>query len=139
MTIVIDASIALAWTHTIPPPDAEYARERLLADDAVVPSIWPAEVANGLLVAERRGLIMAEQRVAFLALLQKMDVGVEATEAARTLTLTLDLARDQRLSVYDAMYLELARRDGIPLASLDTALRDAAMRVGVMLLGAGPP
>ncbi len=139
MALVIDASIALAWTHAMPPPAAEYARERLLMDDAIVPSIWPAEVANGLLVAERRGLLTPEQRSAFLALLRKLDIGVEATGTERTLSLTLDLARDQHLSVYDAMYLELARREGVPLASLDGPLCDAARRVGVALLGAPEP
>lgn len=71
MTLVVDASITLAWTHTSPSPEAIYAQERLLTEDAIVPSIWPAEVANALLVAERRGLLTGEQRVTFLALLQK--------------------------------------------------------------------
>lgn len=136
MTIVIDASIALGWTHATPPPDAVYAQERLVDDDALVPSIWPAEVANGLLVAERRGLMTAEHRAAFLALLRKVNIGVEATGAERTLSVALNLARDQQLSVYDAMYLELARREGVPLASLDGPLRDAARRIGVTLLDA---
>ena len=139
MAIVVDASIALAWTQPAPPPDALFAQERLLVDEAIVPSIWPAEVANGLLVAERRGLMSAEQRAAFPALLRQMDVGFEATGAERTLSLTLDLARAQRLSVYDAMYLELARREGLPLASLDGPLREAARRVGVTLLDATAP
>lgn len=63
-----------------------------------------------------------------------MDIGVEATGAERTLSLTLDLERDQHLSVYDAMYLELARREGVPLASLDRPLCEAAGRVGVAVL-----
>ena len=134
MVLVIDASITLAWTHASPPPEAMYAQERLLTEDAIVPSIWPAEVANALLVAERRGLMTAEQRSNFLALLRQMDIGVEATGAERTLSLTLDLARDQHLSVYDAMYLELARREGVPLASLDKPLCEAAGRIGVPVL-----
>lgn len=68
-----------------------------------------------------------------------MDIGVEATGAERTFSLTLDLARDQGLSVYDAMYLQLARREGVPLASLDGPLREAAGRVGVTVLGAATP
>ncbi|HZS87583.1 MAG TPA: type II toxin-antitoxin system VapC family toxin [Chloroflexota bacterium] len=134
MPIVLDASITLAWVHSQPPAEATHAQQILLVDDALVPAIWPAEVANGLLVAERRGMLTADQRTSFLALLRRLDIAVEATGAELTLSVTLNLARDHGLSVYDAMYLELARREGVPLATLDSRVREAATRLGITIL-----
>lgn len=139
MPLVLDASVALCWAFDTVPAYADHVLGLLAKDDALVPPIWPAEVANGLLSAERGRRLGSPQRAAFLNLLRQLDVIVEATGMELTLSLILDLARVQGLTVYDAMYLEMAVRDGIPLATLDDDLRNAATRLGVPLVGWAAP
>jgi predicted nucleic acid-binding protein len=103
-----------------------------LADTgAVVPSIWLLEMANVLLVAERRKRISKAQSRRFVELLQTLPIAVDDVSAARAWDGLLSLAREQQLSAYDAAYLELAMREGLPIATLDAALRKAAKRCGV--------
>jgi predicted nucleic acid-binding protein len=99
--------------------------------DAVVPSIWPLEMANVLLVAERRKRITKAQSRRFIELLQTLPIAVDDVSAARAWDGVLSLAREQRLSAYDAAYLELAMREGLPIATMDGALRKAAKHCGV--------
>jgi predicted nucleic acid-binding protein len=99
-----------------------------------VPSHWEVEVGNGLLVAERRGRIRAEDTELLLRGTQALaaerdDAGLDGATAA-----TLALARRHRLTVYDALYLELAARRSLPLATLDAALRRAAGAEGIALV-----
>jgi predicted nucleic acid-binding protein len=136
MALVLDASVALRWAFTNPTPYADHVLGMLGREDGLVPSFWPVEVANGIITAERRNQLDVERRAAFLNLLRQLDIIVEATEAARTLSIILDMARVQGLTAYDAMYLELALREGIPLATEDVAMRDAAVRIGVPLVTA---
>lgn len=133
---VLDVSAALTWCFEDEP-------EMLgLPDPAVVettrlwvPSLWPLELLNALLVAGRRGRLATEDALEFLELVFTLPLEVEAPpEAARYVGL-LDLARTQSLSVYDATYLELAHRLGVPLATRDAALITAAQRLGVAVLG----
>ena len=99
-----------------------------------MPAIWPLEVANVLLVSERRGRVSRVDVARFAELLLGMPIRVHAAPETFAFEEALPLARDTRLSVYDASYLELAGRLGLPLATLDTALARAARTVGVKLL-----
>lgn len=132
--LVLDASVALRWCF--PDPRNPYARSVLRAlrsAEAVVPAIWPLEVANALLVAERAKRLPSADAARFLALLEDLDVRVDAPTLSRALRETRSLAKAYGLSSYDAAYLELALRESLPLATLDEALRKAARKAGVQL------
>ncbi len=137
MPLVLDTSVTMSWAFGEIDPYAAHVRELLAADEALVPPIWALEVANTILVGERRGRLDQAVSTRFLSLLQGLDIVVDMAGAERFLTVVLGLARAQGLSSYDASYLELAMRDGVPLATTDDALRAAAARVGVPLV-AGP-
>jgi predicted nucleic acid-binding protein len=136
MPLVLDASVALVWHFE--DESSEYA-DRVLArlgeDGAVAPALWPLEVANGLLAAQRRGRI-TEAGVA-AAVQQTLDMGVLLFEVSPAMALSalLELARSEGLTIYDAAYLHLAMREGIHLATLDDDLIAAAKRVGVAVIG----
>jgi predicted nucleic acid-binding protein len=101
---------------------------------AGVPSIWALEVVNALLVAERRKRISRADSAAAWAALQKMPIEIDSETGLRAGSDILSLARQQKLSAYDAAYLELAMRLGVPLASLDVLLRAAAQALGIPLI-----
>ena len=124
MPFVLDASIAACWAFEDEDhPVAALALERIRTDEARVPSLWWFEVRNTLIVNERRRRLTESDTAAFLRGLARLGVTVDRSpEEADVLT----LARRHRLTVYDAAYLELARREGVPLATLDTDLATAA-------------
>jgi len=131
---VLDASVALAW-FTDHPVDA-YAvevRDRIRrADRAVVPALWETEFANGVLMAERRKLMtVLEGDECMLEMNQLRLTSIEADSGFRNIRDVLALARAFQLTVYDACYLELAKRGGLPLATLDKSLRAAAAKAGI--------
>ncbi len=124
--------MALAWCF--PEEEDPFARqvlEWLRTARAVVPSIWHLEVANGLWVAERRRRLRPADAARFLALVEGLDLQVDPLTSSQALRETLALARKSSLAVYDAAYLELAMREGLPLATLDQGLRRAAVALGV--------
>lgn len=134
MSFVLDASVALAWCFR--DEGGAYVADVLTAlrdAEAVVASHWTLEVANGLLVAERRGRIASGGVSRAVQLLLSLPIVVEPVERSRALTATHRLARTRELSAYDAAYLELAIRLGLPLATLDRDLRDVAPAEGVEL------
>jgi predicted nucleic acid-binding protein len=135
--LVIDASVALAWCFKDEGNEAT-ARllERVQTDAAAVPSLWHPEVANVLALAERRRRITPAESAELIALLETFEIVVDEETLARAFTRVLDLAREERLTAYDAAYLELAMRLGLPLASKDGDLCDAAERLGVSVLRA---
>jgi len=134
---VIDASVALAWCFGDERTEATVSLlERLQTDAAAVPNLWHLEVANGLALAERRGRITPAESAELIALLEMIEIVVDGDTAARAFTRVLDLAREERLTAYDAAYLELAMRLGVPLASKDGDLCDTAERLGVSVLRA---
>jgi len=98
-----------------------------------VPPLWPLEVANALLVGERRSRITPAETARFLAILATFPITVDDETVAHAWLDTMHLARAQNLSSYDAAYLELALRRGLPLAALDGKLKTAAQAVGVPL------
>ena len=137
MEVVVDASVALAWCFMDERTEATATLlERVQTDAAAVPSLWHLEVANVLALAERRGRITPAESTELIALLETLEIVVDDETPSRALGRVLDLAREERLTAYDAAYLELAMRLGLPLASKDGALCDAAERLGVSVLRA---
>lgn len=131
---VVDASVTASWVL----PDenvqrSEALRRRLVEEDAHVPVVWPAEAANALLIAERRGRVSAEDVQAALLDLRLSPIVVDEPDRDRIWSETVRLAREHRLTVYDASYLELALRLALPLATLDRRLSEAATRAGAVL------
>jgi predicted nucleic acid-binding protein len=136
-TFVLDASVALGWTLDNPvPASATRARQVLLSGTrALVPALWHLEIANGLVVAERRGILTASD--AMLALLQLEQLCAQALEVETDMVpmrQAFVTARTYQLSAYDSVYLDLALRVRLPLATLDVPLRKAAAKAGVELL-----
>jgi predicted nucleic acid-binding protein len=130
---VIDTSITMAWCFEDEAGAAtEAVLDRLREDQAVVPPIWPLEVANVLLVAERRGRLSEAQASRFLELLVRLPIDVD--DSPTDTSGIVATGRRHMLSSYDASYLLLAERLGASLATLDQALAKAARKAGVQLL-----
>jgi predicted nucleic acid-binding protein len=104
---------------------------RLSAERAIVPALWPTEVANGLLVAERRGRIKSAELAAAVRRTLDLPIDIRQLSLASALGSISELARAHGLTVYDATYLHLALEEGLPLATLDDDLIAAARRVGL--------
>lgn len=135
--LVLDTSVAIAWCFEDESTPASSALlESLPSRAAIVPALWRWETANALLVAERRRRIDAASAERFLRLLDRLPIRVDEEAAGHAIGETRRLASGLGLSVYDASYLELARRVGIPLATRDAELMAAARSVGVALLPA---
>jgi len=113
---------------------ADAALECLVDGEAVVPAIWPLEVGNVLLVAERKRRLSKADVVRFLELIGGLPIAVEQESPRRMLTDIIALARDLRISTYDASYLDLAMRSGLPIATQDKLLIKAARKCSVPLL-----
>ena len=132
---VLDCSMTMAWCFEDEEiPSAESILDSLMTSSrAFTPSIWTFEVANVLLVAERRKRITRLDTVRYISLLQRLPIEIERESLLRTVRDVLTLGREQDLSAYDAAYLELALRKGVPLATLDKKLRQAAKRLHIPL------
>ncbi len=136
MTMVIDTSVTMTWCfEDESTPETDAVLDRLRDDEAIVPSLWPLEVANVLLVAQRRGRISEAQAARFVGLLEQLPIRVDLT--ATDLTALLGIGRMHALSAYDATYLSLAERLAAPLATLDQQLATASRNAGVPLLVGG--
>jgi predicted nucleic acid-binding protein len=98
---------------------------------AVVPALWPFEIANGLAIAERRKRISQAQIEEFLETLRKLPIHVERREAVWLCQITIRLAREHGVTAYDAAYLDLAMREQLHLATLDHDLQEAGRILGV--------
>jgi predicted nucleic acid-binding protein len=134
-SLVVDCSVAMAWLFSDEAtPQTVKLLERLASETALVPGWWFLEVANVLALAERKGRISTAQSVDFISELSKLDIRSEADSAERAFDYLLPLCRTHQLTSYDAMYLDLAVRTGLPLATLDEPLRKAAKKMGVKLL-----
>ncbi len=135
MSLVIDTSITMAWCFQDEATDHTASVIRMVRDQgAIVPSLWPVEVANSVLVGRRRNRLSAGDAATFFALLRNLSIRVDAGTTAHAWTSVFDLAEARNLTAYDACYLDLAIREAIPLATLDNRLRDAARRLGVPLV-----
>lgn len=135
MTIVIDCSVTIAWMLEDEATDRIIAiRDMVEVEGALVPAHWHLEVANALLMAERRGRFDRAYRTRRLAELALLPIKVDGSTAAEAWQTTLRHAELHKLTAYDAAYLELTLRSGLPLASLDVELNTAATRCGVEAL-----
>jgi predicted nucleic acid-binding protein len=133
---VLDASSVLAWCFEDEGgPEADALIDKVVAEGAVVPGLWFLEIANGLVSGERRRRIKPAESAAFVTMIEVLPIDADAATGHRALHETLSLAREHRLSAYDAAYLELAMRLGLPLATDDRSLAAAARHAGVVLLG----
>jgi predicted nucleic acid-binding protein len=134
---VLDASVAVAWVAGAPVDPYAAAVQSHVASGwrAVVPPLWQLEVANGLLMNERRRtLAAADVDRGLLDLETFLSARAELDQTPPAMRQVANLARAYQLTVYDATYLELAKREGLPLATLDKGLRAAAAKAGVGLL-----
>jgi len=138
MNFVLDASVALLWlvpgTNPAGVPYASTTLRTLKQASACVPSLWALEIANVIAKLEARTVVSVADVQRYLALLARLAIATDTATATHALGQTLDLAQRYKLSAYDASYLELALRNGLPLATLDTDLHNAALAAGVPLL-----
>lgn len=132
---VLDASVTFCWCFDNEgTEETDRLLELLRGDEAAVPSVWYMEVSNTLALAERRGRITPAASAEFIDLLRSLSIALDPETERRAFGQILDLARSEKLTSYDASYLELAMRLGTPLATKDAALIAAATRVGVPVL-----
>jgi len=133
---VVDCSMAMAWLfHDEATPKTADLLNRLATETALVPAWWFIEITNVLAMAERNGRITPAQSDAFIADLGKLEIERDDEAPDRAFTYVLALCRTHRLTSYDAIYLDLALRRNLPLATLDEDLRKTAKKAGVHLLG----
>jgi predicted nucleic acid-binding protein len=135
--IVVDASVALAWCF--PDEASEYADWVLVALEGrtvIVPAVWALEVANALVVAERRKRLKQPDLRRFVELLGGLRIIEHAQTVTDTVSNVLPLAREYDLSAYDAAYLDVAVRQGAPLATLDRTLKAAGRSAGIKIFKA---
>jgi predicted nucleic acid-binding protein len=132
---VLDCSIAVAWCFADEAdPETDALLERVRDEGAVVPGLWHLELGNVLLQAERRGRMRRADMTTRLELIGQLPIATDDETSTRALREILALARAEGLTTYDAAYLDLALRRGLPLATKDRALYDAGRRAGVGVL-----
>jgi predicted nucleic acid-binding protein len=133
---VVDASVAMSWCFL---DEATSATQKLFDDlnrvSVLVPAWWYVEITNVLYLAERNGRIPIDRVAEFIAFAGTLDVEVDNEAPQRAFSHLLPLCRVHRLTSYDAIYLDLALRRKLPLATLDGPLRKVAKKLGVKLLG----
>ena len=133
-SLVIDCSVTMAWYFKDEAtPHTNAVRAALAAHRAAVPALWPLEVANVLLMGERRKRSTQTQATKWLRFLRALPIAVDAQTPDLAFDTILNLARGHNLTTYDAAYLELAMPLGVPLAARDAALEKAAEAIGVSL------
>lgn len=135
MSFVVDSSIAVAWLlpdEQSPATDA--LATRLEDGTAVAPALWLLEVTNALLTAQRRKRLTDREVDRSLGVLTALPIDVESSLPGESLALILALARKLGLTAYDAVYVELAHRRRLPLATLDVRLAEGARKIGLEVL-----
>ena len=133
--VVIDTSIALSWCfEDEASPETDGLFERVRDEGAIVPGLWHLELGNVLLQAEKRGRITPKDVGVRLDLIAELPIVTDQETTARAWREILTMARADRLTTYDATYLELAVRRGLPLLTKDGELVRAAKRIGVQVL-----
>ena len=134
---VVDNSVVMSWCFKDETNSyADIVLNMLTKVSAVVPSIWPLEVVNVLLSAERQKRLSKSDSMRFLTLLSQLPIFVEYERPEKMMKELLALARTSKLSSYDASYLDLAMSKGLPIATLDNKLIEAAARNDVPILAA---
>ena len=136
MSLVLDSSVTLAWIYDHETTEAIRQVFATVADKgAFVPALWRLEVGNSLTIAVRRNRIDPEFRRAALADMALLDITTDPHTEGHAWSDTLALADRFRLTLYDAAYLELAQRRGLPLATLDIDLRKAGHALEIPVWG----
>jgi predicted nucleic acid-binding protein len=132
LSVVLDCSVALNW---IMPdensPLADMLLDRVAVGGAIVPPLFRIEVGNALLLAVRRKRIASDFCSRAFERIGALPLDLDSQGADYVWTTCMDLAATHGLSLYDATYLELAKRLRLPLATLDARLAEAAIRAGV--------
>ena len=138
MSFVLDTSVTMRWFFGDGKPSelafAAKVLDAIATDQAIVPVTWGLEVANVIARAEAKALVTEARSGEFLELLDRLMIEVDAATFTQARTGILQLARRYNLSAYDASYLELSLRRGLPLATLDEDLQKAAKKAGVKRL-----
>ncbi len=134
---ILDNSVSMRWllesNKAVDQKYAEAVLKSLLDADALVPNLWHLEASNVLLGAEKRSEIDAGEIERFISQLENLPIQVDSLTSHKAFTRTLALSRIYKLSSYDAAYLELAIREGLPIATLDKDLRKAAKKADVKI------
>ena len=134
---VLDNSVAMRWLlASLKESDQAYAEavlQSLVETEALVPHLWHLEATNVLIGAEKRGDLKTGEVERFITQLEALPIQIDPLTSHQAFSRTLSLSRAYNLSSYDAAYLELAIREGLPLATLDRGLRKAAQRSDVLL------
>lgn len=133
---VLDTSISLAWFLDRPVPHfaVQVWNSLKQGSRAVVPPLWILEMANGLATAERCGALTRSNIDRCLTDIEfLLATAVDFTASTISVRQALSVASAFRLTAYDAVYLEASRREQLPLATLDRALKNAAVNAGVPL------
>ena len=140
MSFVVDSSVALSWCfEDEQTPATQALLERIAETGALAPRHWPLEVLNGLMMGERRKRIDATLRAGLTAFLRDLPINLDDETTLHVWDVAQRLAGLYSLTIYHAVYLELARRKNLPLATLDRELRGACVNLGVPLLGIDTP
>ena len=135
METVLDASITLTWCFQDErTPKTDVLLEKLETESAFVPGLWTLEIGNILLTACRKQRITYANATEFLSLLNALDIRIDDRYAHYGFHEIFLLAHAEKLTTYDAAYLELAMREGLPLATKDLQLSEAALRLGVEVI-----
>ena len=135
MSFVLDASVTLAWCfHDERTAETAALLEQLETEQAFVPGLWTLEIGNILLSACRRKRITYASATEFLGVLKDLNIQIDDATAGYGFHDIFLLAHSEKLTTYDAAYLELAMRLGLPLATKDVQLSEAALRIGVKVL-----
>jgi len=132
LRFVLDASMTLAWCFE---DEKTIITEKVLVvlfnGEAIVPAIWKLEILNVLMLAERRNRLTQAKSEQFLSVLNKLPITEDRTDAPGITERILALGRDYRLASYDAVYLELALREGLPVATIDSGMLKAMAALGI--------
>jgi predicted nucleic acid-binding protein len=135
-SFVLDASLVLSWCFRDEQTSlSTHVLKLLKTDRAIAPALLPFELASGLRIAERRGRITSEEQQIFLEILQRLPIAIDERPLVWLCQQIIPVSQRYGVTAYDAAYLELAIREGLPLATLDTQLQLAADKAGIQVLG----
>jgi len=138
MSFVLDCSITMSWLFEDESSSyADAVRDLLIESECLAPAIWLLEVINALLVAQRRRRLSKSDALKFLEFLFTLPIRVVEIDGRQTAFSIHQVAHDHQLSAYDAAYLEIARQESVPLATMDGPLAKAAQRASIPLLKPG--
>lgn len=133
---VVDASVAMAWCFLDEATTATRTLYQELSKATLtVPAWWTIELSNVLYLAEKKGRIPTDRVAEFILFVNGLQLEIDSLPPEHAFSHLLPLCRSHGLTSYDAIYLELAERRNLPLATLDEPLRKAAKKMGVKLLG----